>query len=66
MRFQFFPLRFEFAAQDPLYFSPGKAGNTLRGALGTIFKRIASFRSASTHAPAPRVNRASMRGYSNR
>ena len=41
MQFPFFPLRFEFAAQDPLYFSPGKAGNTLRGALGTIFKRIA-------------------------
>ncbi len=41
MQFRFFPLRFEFTARDPLYFPPGKAGNLLRGALGTIFRQIA-------------------------
>jgi hypothetical protein len=41
MRFEFFPLRFEFIARDSLYFAPGMAANTLRGALGTIFRRIA-------------------------
>lgn len=41
MRFDFFPLRFDFAAREPLYFAPGKAANTLRGALGTIFRNLA-------------------------
>jgi len=41
MRFCFFPLRFHFLARDSVFFPPGKAANTLRGALGTIFKRIA-------------------------
>jgi hypothetical protein len=41
VRFAFFPLRFEFTARDPLFFPPGQAANTLRGALGVIFKRIA-------------------------
>jgi hypothetical protein len=41
VRFEFFPLRFEFTAREPLFFPPGKAANILRGALGVIFKRIA-------------------------
>jgi CRISPR-associated endoribonuclease Cas6 len=41
VRFEFFPLRFEFTAREPLVFPPGKAGNILRGALGVIFRRIA-------------------------
>lgn len=41
MRFDFFPLRFEFTARESLHFPPGKAANILRGALGVIFKRIA-------------------------
>jgi hypothetical protein len=41
LRFEFFPLRFEFTAREPLFFPPGKAANTLRGALGLSFKRIA-------------------------
>src|ERR1700689_1887768 len=41
MRFEFFPLRFEFIARESLFFPPGKAANILRGALGTIFRRIA-------------------------
>jgi hypothetical protein len=41
MRFEFFPLRFEFIARDSLYFAPGQAANILRGAMGTIFRRIA-------------------------
>jgi CRISPR-associated endoribonuclease Cas6 len=34
------PLRFSFVAQRPVYFPEGKAGNVLRGALGTILRRI--------------------------
>jgi hypothetical protein len=41
MRFEFFPLRFEFVARESLFFPPGKAANILRGALGVIFRRIA-------------------------
>jgi hypothetical protein len=41
MRFQFFPLRFEFIALDSLFFPPGNAANILRGALGIIFRQIA-------------------------
>ena len=41
MRFEFHPLRFEFIARAPLFFPPGKAANTLRGALGLTLKRIA-------------------------
>ncbi len=44
MRFDFFPLRFEFTARESLFFPPGKAANILRGALGIIFKRIACVR----------------------
>jgi hypothetical protein len=39
--FAFYRLRFEFLAKDPLEFAPGMAANTLRGALGIIFRRIA-------------------------
>jgi hypothetical protein len=35
MRFEFYPLRLEFTAREALYFPPGRAANTLRGALGT-------------------------------
>jgi hypothetical protein len=38
VRFEFFPLRFEFVARESLFFPPGKAPNILRGALGTIFR----------------------------
>jgi hypothetical protein len=41
VRFEFFPLRFEFIARESLFFPPGKAANILRGALGTVFRRIA-------------------------
>lgn len=34
------PLRFSFVAERPVYFPEGKAGNVLRGALGTILRRI--------------------------
>jgi hypothetical protein len=35
MLFEFYPLRLEFTARESLFFPPGKAANTLRGALGT-------------------------------
>jgi hypothetical protein len=41
VNFKFYPLRFEFTAAEPVFFPPGKAANTLRGALGTIFRAIA-------------------------
>jgi hypothetical protein len=41
MRFEFYPLRFEFIARGSLYFPPRHAANILRGALGVIFRRIA-------------------------
>jgi hypothetical protein len=36
-----YPLRFSFTARESLYFPPGKSSNILRGAFGTIFRRIA-------------------------
>jgi hypothetical protein len=39
--FGLYPLRFSFIARDSLYFAPGKSSNILRGAFGTIFRRIA-------------------------
>jgi hypothetical protein len=36
LRFEFFPLRFDFIARDSLYFAPGQAANILRGAMGTV------------------------------
>ena len=41
MELEFYPLRFQFTAQESLYFPPGKATNILRGALGTVFRKIA-------------------------
>lgn len=38
---RFYPLRFSFIARDALHFPPGKSANILRGAFGTIFRRIA-------------------------
>ncbi len=36
-----FPLRFHFAARDAIHFPDGQASNVLRGAFGTIFRRLA-------------------------
>jgi len=41
MDLAFYPLRFRFTALESIYFPPGKPGNILRGALGTIFRKIA-------------------------
>ena len=40
MTFELFPLRFHFTAIDPIHFPPGKSANILRGALGSVFRRI--------------------------
>lgn len=40
MHFRFYPLRFCFQARDAIYFPPGKSSNILRGAFGTIFRRL--------------------------
>ena len=39
MDFRFLPLRFDFVARDQIVFPAGKAGNTLRGALGVVLGR---------------------------
>lgn len=39
--FEFYPLRFYFRARDTIHFPVGKPGNILRGAFGTIFRKIA-------------------------
>ena len=39
--FHAWPFRFKFVAVDGLYFPEGKAGNVLRGAFGSIFRRLA-------------------------
>ena len=39
-RFEFLPLRFQFQACDPVVFPPGESGNILRGAFGTIFRKL--------------------------
>lgn len=36
-----FPWRFEFTAREPIDFPEGKAANVLRGAFGSIFRRLA-------------------------
>jgi hypothetical protein len=41
MTFELYPLRFRFVARDPITFPPGTAANILRGAFGTMFRRIA-------------------------
>ncbi len=39
--FRLYPLRFSFVARESIYFPPGKPANILRGAFGTIFRRLA-------------------------
>ncbi len=41
MTFELYPLRFSFVALDSIFFPAGKPGNILRGAFGSIFKKIA-------------------------
>ncbi len=41
MRFRLYPLRFSFLAHQAIHFPPGKSANILRGAFGTIFRRMA-------------------------
>jgi len=41
VQLQFFRLRFHFEVVDPLQFPSGTAANTIRGALGSILRRIA-------------------------
>ena len=41
MRFRLQPLRFSFIAKESTHFPEGKSANILRGAFGTIFRRIA-------------------------
>lgn len=40
MTFEFYRLRFRFRAAGELYFPPYKSGNIVRGAFGSIFRRI--------------------------
>lgn len=40
LTFQLYAFRFQFKAQDSIYFPPGKSGNVVRGAFGSIFKQI--------------------------
>ncbi len=39
--FAFYAFRFRFRAEESLWFPPGKAGNIVRGAFGTIFRKLA-------------------------
>ena len=39
--FELLAFRFQFSAREAIYFPPGKSGNIIRGAFGTIFRRIA-------------------------
>lgn len=39
--FVVWPLRFHFVAMESTYFPDGKAANTIRGALGTLFRKLA-------------------------
>lgn len=41
LNFRLYPLRFSFAARESVHFPPGKSANLLRGAFGSIFRRIA-------------------------
>ncbi|HEX4231545.1 MAG TPA: CRISPR system precrRNA processing endoribonuclease RAMP protein Cas6 [Bryobacteraceae bacterium] len=40
MQFRLHPLRFSFLARESIHFPEGKSANILRGAFGTIFRRI--------------------------
>lgn len=39
--FELFAFRFHFRASDSIYFPPGKSGNIVRGAFGTVFRQLA-------------------------
>ena len=41
MHFRLYPLRFSFVARDSIHFPPGKSANLLRGAFGSILRRMA-------------------------
>ena len=41
LNFRLYPLRFSFAARESVHFPAGKSANLLRGAFGSIFRRIA-------------------------
>jgi hypothetical protein len=41
VHFRLYPLRFSFLAREAVHFPPGKSANLLRGAFGTILRRIA-------------------------
>ncbi|HEX8986286.1 MAG TPA: hypothetical protein VF767_12655, partial [Bryobacteraceae bacterium] len=38
--FDLLAFRLEFVARDSIYFPPGKSGNIVRGAFGTIFRQL--------------------------
>ncbi len=38
--FEFYAFRLEFVAQDSVYFPPGKSGNIVRGAFGSMFRQL--------------------------
>ena len=42
LNLRIYPWRFCFVARDSIHFPKGKSGNILRGAFGTIFRRISS------------------------
>jgi hypothetical protein len=42
--FEFFALRFHFRAKDSIFFAPGKSGNILRGAFGTLFQHHPAYK----------------------
>ena len=37
LKFELLAFRFRFSARESVYFPPGKSGNVVRGAFGTIF-----------------------------
>ncbi len=53
MLFQLEPLRLCFTAREPIHFPEGKSANILRGAFGTIFRRIACLPHCSEAAACP-------------
>jgi hypothetical protein len=40
LSFELLAFRFRFTARESIYFPPGKSGNVLRGAFGTIFRQL--------------------------
>jgi len=40
LRFELLAFRFQFTARESVYFPPGKSGNVVRGAFGTIFRQM--------------------------